>query len=251
MNQRNALCIHAGGSRLNRTQLAELPMPIRRSGTHYPIRHADLVDLTAGFASECGLRIDWEDHATSHENCRYFGMFGLAGGDGAAESDRYGLVLGLRNSHDCSMTCGLSLGSHVFVCDNLAFSGEVSIMRRHTRHIMRDLPQLVLGAVNKIAEKRFEMATRYERYQETPVTDRDAHDLIIRAIDSKIVGSTRIADVLKEWREPSHEDFRPRTAWSLFNAFTEALKEYKTIGQYTRSQPLHGLFDAYSGVLAS
>ena len=30
--------------------------------------------------------------------------------------------------------------------------------------------------------------------------------------------------MLKEWREPSHEAFEPRTVWSLFNAFTEVLK---------------------------
>ena len=29
--------------------------------------------------------------------------------------------------------------------------------------------------------------------------------------------------VLKEWREPSFEDFRERTAWSLLNAFTTVL----------------------------
>jgi hypothetical protein len=30
--------------------------------------------------------------------------------------------------------------------------------------------------------------------------------------------------VLDEWREPSHEAFLPRTAWSLHNAFTEVAK---------------------------
>jgi hypothetical protein len=28
----------------------------------------------------------------------------------------------------------------VFVCDNLAFSGEIKIARKHTRFIVRDLP---------------------------------------------------------------------------------------------------------------
>jgi hypothetical protein len=30
---------------------------------------------------------------------------------------------------------------------------------------------------------------------------------------------------LKEWNEPRHAEFEPRTAWSMLNAFTEALKE--------------------------
>jgi hypothetical protein len=28
---------------------------------------------------------------------------------------------------------------------------------------------------------------------------------------------------VREWKEPRHELFQPRTAWSLFNAFTVAL----------------------------
>jgi hypothetical protein len=56
--------------------------------------------------------------------------------------------------------------------------------------------------------------------------------------------------VLKEWRQPSHAEFEPRTAWSLFNAFTETLKWYNADSAYARSQPLHGLFDARCGLCA-
>jgi hypothetical protein len=30
--------------------------------------------------------------------------------------------------------------------------------------------------------------------------------------------------VIEAWEEPKHEEFAPRTAWSLFNAFTEVQK---------------------------
>jgi hypothetical protein len=33
-----------------------------------------------------------------------------------------------------------------------------------------------------------------------------------------------IPEVLREWRTPSHDSFRERTAYSLLNAFTEILK---------------------------
>ena len=31
--------------------------------------------------------------------------------------------------------------------------------------------------------------------------------------------------VLQQWRNPPFEEFRPRTAWALLNAFTAAMKE--------------------------
>jgi hypothetical protein len=36
--------------------------------------------------------------------------------------------------------------------------------------------------------------------------------------------STELQKVCAEWEEPRHDEFRPRSAWSLLNAFTEILK---------------------------
>ena len=46
------------------------------------------------------------------------------------------------------------VGAAVFVCDNLSFSGDVKLARRHTAHVERDLPQLVSRAVGRLAELR-------------------------------------------------------------------------------------------------
>jgi hypothetical protein len=54
--------------------------------------------------------------------------------------------------------------------------------------------------------------------------DERADSLILRAaIDRGIIPLRLIPQVAREWKEPQHELFQPRTAWSLFNAFTAAL----------------------------
>lgn len=40
------------------------------------------------------------------------------------------------------------------------------------------------------------------------------------AADCRAITASQIADVLRGWRHPEHENFRPRNAWSLFNALT-------------------------------
>ena len=77
--------------------------------------------------------------------------------DGANAAD-HSLVVGLRNSHDHSFCLGVSLGSRVFVCDNLAFSGEVRVARKHTNRIAFDLPKLVNGAVGLLGDIRRTLA---------------------------------------------------------------------------------------------
>ncbi len=55
-----------------------------------------------------------------------------------------------------------------------------------------------------------------------------------------------------QWRYSAHSAFRERTAWSLFNAFTEVHKSVNPHTAMRRGEALHGLFDATSGlVLAS
>lgn len=242
------LVLHCGGENVNRDALRALPAPQRLSATHFPIPHAELVSKTIEQLEGLGVRVNGEAHAISHQGNRYFGVFGVAGGDGASATDDYQLVIGLRNSHDQSYQASLALGTRVFVCDNLAFSGDVTIARKHTKYILRDLPNLMHVAVNKIVGERLTMEQRVAGYKSREMDDLHAHDLVVRALDAKIISPPKVGDVLREWREPSHEEFEPRTGWSLFNAFTEVLKGYQIDSIWKRSQPLHGLFDSACGL---
>ena len=56
-----------------------------------------------------------------------------------------------------------------------------------------------------------------------------ADSLILRSYEKGIISALQLPLVLKEWREPSFEDFQPRTTWSLFNAFTSVLRERATL----------------------
>jgi hypothetical protein len=58
--------------------------------------------------------------------------------------------------------------------------------------------------------------------------------------------------VLREWRAPRHNEFRAggRTAWRLFNAFTEGLKG-NLDALPRRTQALHGLLDGACGLAVS
>jgi len=91
--------------------------------------------------------------------------------------------------------------------------------------------------------------TRLSTYKLADIDDRTAHDLVIRSCDVGVVPNRTIPEVLREWREPRHEAFQPRNVWSLFNAFTEALKG-NLIELPRRSEALHGLLDSHVGLAA-
>ena len=87
-------------------------------------------------------------------------------------------------------------------------------------------------------------------YKQTELTDPAVHDLVIRAVDASVLPVTQVPAVLSEWRTPTHEEFAAdgKTAWRLFNAFTETWKGRNLSALPRRSQALHGLLDAACGL---
>ena len=126
-----------------------------------------------------------------------------------------------------------------------SFGGEVTIARRHTRFIERDLPRIVHTAVGRLADLRGKQDERIRTYKETELTDPTAHDLVIRAVDASVLPVTQVPAVLEEWRKPSHEEFAAgKTLWRFHNAMTEVWKGRNLAALPRRSQALHGLLDS-------
>lgn len=242
------MLLHCGGEHVERRAIYEVPTPAR-TDTWYPLAHADLLDEVEGQLQGAGFRITGQGHALSHLGARYFGLLEITPEDSDEDRD-YGWVVGIRNSHDKTYPAGLVAGSKVFVCDNLAFCGDVRISRKHTRFAARDLKHLTARAVGQLGDRFHALDCRINAYRDQPVSDRLAHDTVVRALDCRAIVTSQIPDVLREWRQPSHEDFAARNAWSLFNAFTEASKGINPATLVTRTQALHGLFDGLAGLSA-
>jgi hypothetical protein len=242
--RKTKLMLHTGARSADREHLALIPTP-SRTQSWVPIPHGRLLGGVQGCLERAGLAVVSEAHGLTRDGNRYFGLLQVAHGD--TDSD-FGLIVGLRNSHDKSFPAGLVVGASVFVCDNLSFSGEVKLARKHTAHVERDLPQLIERAIGKLGELRRKQDERFAGYRQHELSDGNAHDLIIRSLDARVIPVTRLPLVLREWREPRHPEFREgRTAWRLFNAFTEGLKG-NLDALPRRTQALHGLIDAACGL---
>lgn len=240
------MILHCGGKIATLAEIDEVITPPGTS-THYPIPHSRLIESVTGSLLDGGYRIADQQHALSQEGMRYFGVFQISNGGGHASD--YGWMVAIRNSHDKTFVAGIAAGTRVFTCDNLAFSGEIKVARKHTRYISRDLQGLVTGSVGRMNDALGLMDRRIGAYKERQVSDSKAHDLIVRAIDHRAIVPSDLPHVLSEWRKPSHEEFEPRTAWSLFNSFTERHKRLNQPGTLlSRGNALHGLFDGLVGL---
>lgn len=245
------LCLHTGGAEVPWGSVLTAPTPTATKSWH-PIPHAALV-RTVGDAIEAdGMEIVQQVHALARDGARYFGMMQIAKrttsqvGLGEIERD---LIIGIRNSHDMAFRAGLVVGDGVFVCDNLCFSGEIQIGRKHTRFISRDLPRLVADAVGRLGNARMRQAQRFDHYRVTQLDDTKVNDLLVRSMDAKVISSSKIAKVLEEWRNPSHPEFaEAKNYHRLHAAYTEVLKGSNPFTLPATTQRLHGLLDTASGL---
>jgi hypothetical protein len=204
--------------------------------THVPVAHHEIVELmryTLGFYHH---EVVEEHHAITEGGGRYFGVMCLRSPYG-----EYTDMLGLRNSHDKSLPIGIAFGSRVFVCDNLAFSADHVIRRKHTVKAMRELPALLADIVRPLQDQRANQNQRLIAYKETPLTDQLADHAILDLYRKDVIGVQAIGHVLKAFEEPPH-DWGDRTAWRLFNAATFALAG-KVAEKPDLTKQLHSVID--------
>lgn len=240
------LMLHTGGYAATIDEVAHVQTPLATE-TWVPMPHIDLIDEVTRSLDGGGYQIVTQDHALAREGGHYFGLLQV---DNPAfeRQNTHSLVIGLRNSHTKVFPIGLVVGYGVFVCDNLAFSGEIRISRKHTVNALRDLPRLVSAAVGRIFDMHTTQEERIAHYQSTQIDNRDAEHLIIEALRKDIITTTQLPRVVSEWDRPSHEDFGDPTAWRLFNAFTENLRGRGQLARLPRTtQRLHAVMDGFCG----
>lgn len=241
------MLMHCGSNEATRDEVFATPTP-EGTDTHYPIPHGTLIETVTRHVRESGFEIEGEEYALQRDGDQMFGLWILANG---AAHDDYQLTVGLRNSHDKQFPAGMAVGSRVFVCDNLAFSAEIVIARKHTKYILRDLDKMVADAAGRISESRVAQDRRIEAYKGTRLIDPMVHDFVVRSVDNQVVPNRDITHVLQQWREPQHEDFQPRTAWSLFNAYTETMKGTNPRDLTPRTRRLHGMMDGLTDAFSA
>jgi len=222
------LVLHRGDWSATKADLASVPVP-EPTDSYQPVPYDRFVEEVELHVPRFGLTIVSEEFALARDGRQMFAVLTCANG---TQHRDYAPVLGLRSSYDRTLAVGLVGGAvRVLVCDNLAFSGEVTMSRKHTANVFRDLPDLIYRMLSQVSSMQERLAEEVAAMKARELTAPEADHLIVEAIRKHVVPASWLPKVLSAWEEPRHVEFAPRTAWSLMNAFTEILK-----GQGPRAQ---------------
>ncbi len=238
MSETSTLIGYAGRT-INRDELALVPTP-PATATHQPVPHHQIVQALAETLGFRHIGVVHDEYAVSPDGMKMFGVLDL-------ETEMHGarFSIGLRNSHDKSMRLALTCGYRVFVCSNMAFSGDFTpVLAKHSKSFA--LVDAISVGVDRMQRNFEPMRKQVEAWRQTELTDVTAKMIIYEAfIESELEVPKHLARrVHDNYFEPRHDEFRPRTMWSLSNAFTSAFKELEPVPQFRATAKLGQYLDA-------
>ena len=197
-----------GSNHATREQVALCGTPEPVGNRHVPIPHIMLIEETEKALVAAGFTIEEEDHVLARQDkqnpsiwLRYFGGFAITRKDLCGEDRR--IVVGLRNANDKGFAAAICIGNKMIVCENLDFSSEEKLARRHTTNIKRDLPNTIASAISRITTRWAEMSQRIDLYKGRELSEAEASKLAVHLVDQKSLPKQKLYDVVSLWRDPA------------------------------------------------
>jgi len=221
-----SMVLHCGGTPVDEQGLLNIALP-KETDTYKPIAHYDLAQNAINIGND--LLKDYthafSQHAVAREGQRYFGIYTFVNKNNTKENhDLLNYNIAIRNSYDKSMSIGVAMGATVFVCDNLALTGDIHVMRKHTQNVSTDLEEMLITNIYKSQNNFLDICKDRTTMHNAKLTDNDAYKLMGTMFGNGVIKPHQLNQTLREWRKPLHDEFKGRNVWSLYNAMTSSLK---------------------------
>jgi len=235
------LLSHVDTDLVTREQLALVETPdVTRS--FKPIPHLELVETLEQALRQNHITIRKEQFALRRDGSTLFGVLQLAYQD----TEDGGAAMGLRTANNRTMSIQICAGLQVFICDNMVFRGDlIALNRKHTSglHLRTELNHAVLKFQDHFGRLTGEIGNLKERN----LSDTDAKAIIHDVFVQGIMPIRLLPEASNLYFEPFVDEFRPRNAWSLHNAFTAVAKEMPITTRMPAIQELGKYFGMTNG----
>lgn len=221
MTESARLIAHCGAVPVSRDALRLLPAPLATK-TFKPIAHSDLVEALHEELSARGLVVAREQYAVQHEGHRLFGALDLVARYDTAPTTR---ALGLRTANDKSLSLQIAIGQRVFVCDNMAFSGDlIALKRKHTSGL--DLGLELQQGLDRYERGVEVLEASIDHLQALVMTETEEKTWIYDVFARKIVPITQFPHVVATYQKTMIPRYG-HTMWALHNAVTQQIRDMR------------------------
>ncbi len=206
----------------------ELSTPPALGRFHNPVPFGEYINEVHDALQLNRLEVVSDEYTVTPDGNRLFGAMEVRPIEGELiTADDWKLIVGVRGSHDRSVSRGLVLGSQVMVCSNLCFSGDLGkFATKQTTNVWARLPGLIRQAVARIPEMAEREEHAFEAFRNFEMKPRWGDAALVEIHRRNGLSGAQLGKAINEWDRPSHEEHAEQgfSAWRLLNACTEAVK---------------------------
>lgn len=215
--------------------------------TWSPISHGTMVDIVVEQLKLYGLKVWKAEFGMNKLKTQMFGVLDLQLPHGLYQKDMT-MSIGLRNSIDKSLAASVCLGNRVFVCDNLGFSGEVQLVKKHRKRIewslRRSLESTVEGFISRFQDTDL---PQIAVWKQIPISYEFGTEFICKLAEYRIIPHSGILRCRQLFQNPKYPELEQRTAWGLYNAITTFQRDERQESSPTIVQEqMLGLWKSFS-----
>ena len=226
--------IMGAGERVTREQLDQIVLPAR-TRTYNPMAYADIADTVQSALDALVPReFEFVDRAflIAKDGAHWFARwdYNVPG----TNAQVWSLIA--RNSLDKTFAASIAGGTSVIVCSNLCFDGsDFRSVRKNTTNAWADLRTIAYDSVANALDQTARSLARETYLTGIELTDRRAYAMLGIAIGEGALKPQQATIAFREWNDPTFEEFEGRTAWSLYNGMTHAIKKGSQAGLLSRA----------------
>jgi len=168
------------------------PQPAFTESWH-PFSHAIVLDAVAAACKKFNLKVMRKEYSI-RKNSKMFASWEVRSTSGilVRKEKEFDLAIGIRNSIDKTHSVGLCAGERITVCDNLMFSGDFVIFRKHTGRLeIEEIEFYAEEALDALLPKMNHFHKWHEKLKATKLTYDQASLLTVAAMKQDLIPSSK------------------------------------------------------------
>lgn len=226
-----------GSNRVSESEVFAVPA-VNFTRTFRPVHHRQVIEAIRTGISAVGLEVVRTEYVLAgNDGMKMFGVWDLSSGN-----NDLCWSMGIRNSMDKSMALGITAGTRVFVCENLAFDGEFVELRRHTKGLtLEELEFMAYRAIRCLVGRLTKFQAWHEGLRQLSLADNEAKILLVETITQSVFPASKFLAFTDLYFGGVYE----HTLWGFHEAVTQVLKEANLLSLPKKNRILNAILNQH------
>lgn len=237
------LLTDSGARRVSETEVYSVNEP-EFTKTWHPVSHSKVLTVLENAVKATDITVRDKQYSLNQDGLNMFGVWNLD-----IQQNGMTWAMGIRNSLNKKFAVGVCAGSHVMVCDNLAFTGQFVEFRRHTGSLdMDELNQLAIRAIKGVTKKMHFFTEWHAQLKNFELDDTAFKVLTFESMKHQVFAPSKFRKFLDCYHEENEQIEHSESLYAFHGAVTRLMREQSLFQVQRNSDRLNKIIDDYMDI---